>query len=105
MDPAAGTHHHLCSRTEGKRPAGLPPFAGPPSVTHQCDELCAGPDAQEVQAEAEEVVGRREGRTFGESFVQRRGTLTASCPSADLLPAAPGEPCLASSCDLTHGAL
>lgn len=58
--------------------------------------VSVGSDAEEVQAEAEEVISWREGRTFGESFLQRRRTLTGppenQCPAFYLLPAAPGKP-------------
>lgn len=42
--------------------------------TAQC--VSAGSDVEEVEAEAEEVVRRREGRPLGEPGVPRRKTLT-----------------------------
>lgn len=37
--------------------------------------MSTGSDVEEVQTEAEEVIRWREGRTFGESIIQRRRTL------------------------------
>lgn len=40
--------------------------------------LSEGPDAEEAQAEAEEVISQWEGRTFGESLLQRPTHLNIS---------------------------